>query len=225
MNDWSAGLWHRLGRQLAAPSGRGGRLVGHLMVPLNRDPNRRAIDALAPVAGESYLEVGFGPGAGLAEIGRRAPQCRLSGIDRSPAMLDLAWRRCRQATAGRPPDLRIGSAESLSWPDASFDGVLAVNVAYFFDGAGRAVEEIRRVLKPGGRLVVYVTDRATMRHWPFAGQSTHRTFDEGELRAMLVNGGFHPEDQALTVVRLPFGFVGWIAVAKRPAVAAAALSA
>lgn len=209
------GLWHGLGRQLAAPSGWGGRLVGRLMVPLNRAPNRLAIDALAPLAGESFLEVGFGPGDGLAELDRRAPHGLLAGIDRSPAMLDLARRRIGRTGGSPAPDLRVGSVEHLPWPDAAFDGVLAVNVAYFFDETGRAVGEIFRVLKPGGRLVIYVTDRTTMQRWPFAGPATHRTFDDADLRTMLISGGFRPGDISLTALRLPLGIAGWIAVARR----------
>ncbi len=213
----SESFWHRLGRQLATPEGRGGRLIGRLMVWLNRAPNRHAIDELAPRPGESILEVGFGPGDGLREILRCAPGCRLAGIDRSAPMLAMATRRNRRALADGRLDLRIGSTERLPWPDASFDAILAVNVAYFFDETGLAMRELARVLKPGGRLVVYVTDRETMRRWPFAGPQTHRTFDRPALEAMLAQGLFIREGIAISELRLPLGMRGWVAVARAAA--------
>jgi SAM-dependent methyltransferase len=47
--------------------------------------------------------------------------------------------------------------------------VLLVNVVYFFDSDGRDISEVYRVLRSGGRLVIYVTSRDTMQKWPFAG--------------------------------------------------------
>lgn len=208
----SDSFWHRIGRQLATPEGRGGRLIGRLMVWLNRTPNRRSIDELAPRPGESILEVGFGPGDGLREILRCAPGCRLAGIDKSAQMLAMAGRRNRRALADGRLDLRVGSTESLPWQDASFDAILAVNVAYFFDEAGRAMRELARVLKPGGRLVIYVTERETMRRWPFAGPQTHRTFDRPALEAMLAQGAFPKEGIVINVLHLPMDMRGWIAV-------------
>lgn len=185
------------------------------MVPLNRIPNRVAIARLAPAAGEAVLEVGFGPGAALAEILRVAPDCRLSGVDRSAAMVDLARRRNRGAPAAGRLDLRAGSVFDLPWADGSFDKVLAVNVAYFFDEDGRAMAELRRVLRPGGRLVLYVTDRGTMERWRFAGPETHRTYDAADLRAALLGAGFPTDAIAIDAVLLPFGMRGWLGTAER----------
>lgn len=209
----SDSFWHRIGRQLATPEGRGGRLIGRLMVWLNRTPNHRAIDELAPRPQESILEVGFGPGDGLREILRCAPGCQLAGIDKSAQMRTMAGKRNRRALAEGMLDLRVGSTESLPWPDATFDAILAVNIAYFFDEAGITMREFARVLKPGGRLVLYVTDRETMRRWPFAGPQTHRTFDRPALEVMLAQGAFPTEGIAINALHLPMGMRGWIAVA------------
>ena len=188
------------------------------MIWLNRTPNRRAIDELAPRSGESILEVGFGPGDGLREILRCAPGCRLAGIDKSAQMIAMAGQRNRRAIADGVVDLRAGSTENLPWPDAAFDAILAVNVAYFFDEIGLSMREFARVLKPGGRLVIYVTDRQTMQRWPFAGPQTHRTFDRPALDTMLAQGAFPPESINISEIHLPMGMRGWIAVAERKVV-------
>ena len=205
-------LWHWLGRQLARPEGFGGALVGHLMARANAAPYRLALEALRPQAPDRVLELGFGPGAGVAALAKRA--AHVAGIEGSPAMLRLAERRNLPAVANGQVELVAGDFQRLPWPDASFHKVLAVNVAYFFAPSGSAVAEIRRVLKPGGVAVLYVTDRATMARWPFAGADTHTTYDADALKRLLRDGGFADEDISLTARRLPLGVEGLVAVAR-----------
>lgn len=209
------GLWHRLGRQLACPSGSAGRLLGRLMIPLNNIPNRLAIEALAPHSGEDILEVGFGPGAGLAEILRRAPTCQIAGLDHSTEMVAAALHRNRGADGRTAMDLRQGDMCHLPWPEGSFDKILAVNVAYFFDAQGAAAGELFRVLRPGGRLSLYVTDRNTMAAWQFAGPETHRTYDREDLLALLSGAGFDTAQIRIGAIKLGFGMKGWLATADR----------
>jgi SAM-dependent methyltransferase len=65
---------------------------------------------------------------------------------------------CRQASrragATKRVDLRIGVVSSLPWPDAAFDGILAVNTAQFWPEPAADVAEAVRVLAPGGRIVI-----------------------------------------------------------------------
>lgn len=209
------GLWHAVGRQLARPSGAFGRLAGRFMVHVNREPYRLALEALAAGRSDDVLEVGFGPGEGLAELTRQVTRGRVFGLDGSPQMMRRARRRNRQALARGHLSLADGDFRRLPWSDRSFDKVLAVNVGYFFDADGQAVREMARVLRPGGRAVLYVTDRETMRTWPFAGPDTHATFDAGDLRGLLVRGGFAPDAVEIRPVQLAFNVKGLIAIARR----------
>lgn len=210
-------VWHRLGRQLAHPRGRWGAGLGRVMALVNAAPYRVAIEGLRPSRRDRVLEIGFGPGAGIAALARLLPEGRVFGIDGSTAMVLLAARRNRKAVSRSHVELVQGDFRRLPWADRSFDGVLAVNVAYFFDAEGGAIREIARVLRPGGRLALYVTDRETMRRWPFAGPDTHATFDADGLRALLRQGGFSPGAVAIREVVLPLGTRGVVAVAERSA--------
>jgi SAM-dependent methyltransferase len=96
-----------------------------------------------------------------------------------------------------------------------FDKVLLVNVIYFFDSDGRDVSEVYRVLRSGGRAVIYVTSRETMQKWPFAGPETHQIYDRNELLDLLVDGGFRLSDIRIKTLTLPFGICGLLATAEK----------
>jgi ubiquinone/menaquinone biosynthesis C-methylase UbiE len=102
----------------------------------------------AQAAGE-VLEVAIGTGRNLPHY---PPDVRLTGVEFSPAMLDLARRRAEEL--GRRVDLRLGDAQALDLPDASFDTVVCTLSLCAIPDEERAVAEMRRVLRPGGRLLL-----------------------------------------------------------------------
>ena len=77
---------------------------------------------------------------------------RLTSVDWSPAMLGIA--RERAAALGRDADLRQGDAQALDFPDESFDTVLCALGLCAIPDDRRAVTEMARVLRPGGRLLL-----------------------------------------------------------------------
>ncbi|MDZ5650067.1 class I SAM-dependent methyltransferase [Nitrospirillum sp. BR 11828] len=206
--------WHGLGRQLRHPTGLWGHLLGRLMNRVNAAPNRAAISALAPRPGDTLLELGFGPGHGLAlAVSAVGTAGMVHGVDQSAVMLRQAGRLNRQALAAGRLHLHLGRFDALPLAAASVDGILAVNVAYFWREPARVLGEVRRVLRPGGRLVVYVTDAATMRRWPFALTGTHRLFTAIDLMDMLVEGGFPANGVSVAPLSLGHGMTGLIAIA------------
>ncbi len=95
------------------------------------------------------LEVAIGTGLNLPFYGTGA---KVSGIDLSPAMLDIA--RNRAAELGRDVELREGDAHELPFGDGSFDSVVCTYSLCNIPDVGRAVGEMERVLKPGGSLIL-----------------------------------------------------------------------
>jgi ubiquinone/menaquinone biosynthesis C-methylase UbiE len=76
----------------------------------------------------------------------------LTGIELSPRMLEIGQQRAREL--GRDADLRIGDAQALDFPDASFDTVVCTLGLCTIPDPRRAVAEARRVLRPGGRILL-----------------------------------------------------------------------
>jgi ubiquinone/menaquinone biosynthesis C-methylase UbiE len=102
----------------------------------------------AQASGE-VLEVAIGTGRNLPFY----PEgIRLTGVDFSPAMLELARRQADQL--GRKVDLRLGDAQALDLADASFDTVVCTLSLCAIPDERRAVAEMRRMLRPGGRLLL-----------------------------------------------------------------------
>jgi ubiquinone/menaquinone biosynthesis C-methylase UbiE len=102
----------------------------------------------AQASGE-VLEVAVGTGRNLPLY----PQgIRLTGVDFSPQMLELARRRANQL--GRSVDLRLGDAQALDLPDASFDTVVCTLSLCAIPDQRRAIAEMKRVLRPGGQLLL-----------------------------------------------------------------------
>jgi arsenite methyltransferase len=128
-----------------------------------RDAIRRrrlAREALAAAPGERIVDVGCGPGFFCAELAEEVGESGfVLGLDTSPAMLGLAADRC----AGRANvELREADAGSLPAEDGSFDAALSVQVLEYVPDATASLSEMRRILRPGGRIVVWDVDWATI---------------------------------------------------------------
>lgn len=121
-----------------------------------RRGHRVAFQLLDPQRGQDILEVGVGTGLTLEHY---PAGTRLTGVDISEKMLRHARSRAK-----RLPDLEIqlekGDARQLRFDDDSFDAVLAANVLTAVEDPYQVCMEIRRVLKPGGRLVTVCNSTA-----------------------------------------------------------------
>jgi ubiquinone/menaquinone biosynthesis C-methylase UbiE len=116
--------------------------------------------ALAAAPGERVLDVGCGPGFYCAELVEEVgPQGLIVGVDASPHMLDLAARRCQgHGNVG----FRQADATSLPVESSSFDAAVCVQVLEYVPDVPAALAELHRALRPGGRVVVWDVDWATV---------------------------------------------------------------
>ncbi len=203
-------LWDRIGQQLREPKGWIGRLTGRVMVLLNRLPYSLSLKALSVRPTDRVLELGFGAGQSLGRLCALAAEGRVDAIDHSTEMVAMAQRRNKGLIQSGRLFLRRGAFSPLPFPSESFDRILLVNVLYFFDAAGKDIRECRRLLKPDGRLVLYVTERSTMEKWPFCEPRTHRTFDRRDALSLFEDAGFQRKDIEVRSVQLPFGIKGLI---------------
>ena len=125
----------------------------------------KQVELLAPRAGLRILDAGCGRGEVLLACGQRGTE--LAGVDYSRDAIEIS----RETLADFPEaDLRVGDVTSLPWPDASFDRVHFSDVIEHLDPPQTvpALRELRRVLRPGGYLLVHTApNRLFMDYgWP-----------------------------------------------------------
>lgn len=198
-------------RQFSLPEGPGGIAIAAVMRLINWLPNRRAIDLLGVGPSDDVLEVGFGPGHALRTLCHLTPSGTVTGVDRSGTMFRAATARNRVPIGDGKLSLKRGSFESLPVQDASVDRVLAVNVLYFVSSLIAALSEARRVLRPGGSMAIYVTDRSSMEWLQFVGRETRHTFDIANLTRLLRSSAFGADEIDVRRIWLPLGFRGVLA--------------
>ncbi|CAK0777967.1 Phosphatidylethanolamine N-methyltransferase [Gammaproteobacteria bacterium] len=115
-------------------------------------PGRKLIvQTLHLNSGELILEVGVGTGLSLPLY---PSSVRVTGIDISREMLDIARERVARDQLSHVDSLLEMDAEALRFPDESFDKVVAMYVVSVVPNPIRVIDEMRRVCKPGGELFI-----------------------------------------------------------------------
>jgi ubiquinone/menaquinone biosynthesis C-methylase UbiE len=116
---------------------------------------RALLERLAVGPRDRVLELGFGSGRLLCAVAARAARGFVAGVEPEEFALRHAQRRCeRLVREGRVKLLRGTSLDLSAFGPESFDKVYGVHVTYFWDDPLPHLFEIRRVLRPGGRLLL-----------------------------------------------------------------------
>jgi len=117
-------------------------------------------EALALTTGDRVVDVGCGPAFLVTDmVGVLGAGGSVVGVDSSTQMLEVARRRCAEHSN---VELLQGFATSLPLDDETFDAAACVQVLEYVPDIETAVAELRRVLRPGGRLVVWDVDWSTV---------------------------------------------------------------
>ena len=118
----------------------------------NAKLNSYAVRQLELAPSDRVLEVGFGGGVTLPSL--LAGAAFVGGVDRSSDMVRRAKAIFSEAVSAGRTDFREGTVEEIPFEASSFEKVCTVNTIYFWSSLDAGFAEIRRVLLPGGRVVV-----------------------------------------------------------------------
>ncbi len=130
-------------------------LLNHLLsLGADRGWRRRAVDCASQLPHGAILDLACGTGDLTVALAKRLTPQRLVAADFSSQMLGLAQRKVARLLPGREVDLRRCAAEELPFGEGKFDLVTIAFGARNFADLGRAMRECRRVLRPGGHLLV-----------------------------------------------------------------------
>lgn len=103
---------------------------------------------------DQVLEIGFWPGRTLIRVAELVPGGFVVGVDPSEEMLRLATSHNRSFIAAGKMELKLGDTTRIPYEDGRFNKVYSVHTIYFWHEPARDLQEIRRVMKIGGRLVL-----------------------------------------------------------------------
>jgi SAM-dependent methyltransferase len=139
-------------RQGANPTGLLGRIIGRVMVKDTAESNDRALELLNLSAPSTVLEIGYGQGRTVARLIQRGH--RVIGVDVSQTMVNQATARNRQACRDGRATLALGDGGHLPFDDQAADCAFTAHTLYFMPEPQNMLNEVARVLRPGGRLVI-----------------------------------------------------------------------
>jgi SAM-dependent methyltransferase len=177
----------------------GGRLLMGLTGPGTGEEHRMALSMLSIAPGDRVLDVACGPGNFTRDFAAAASDGLAVGIDASAPMLDVAVRDTHRANVAY---LR-GDACALPFHDDSFDAVCCFAALYLIEEPMRALEEIVRVLAPGGRLALLTSCNrgplpAGTTNVIVRGLSGVRVFGRDDLTRALIDDGLLEVEQRVT---------------------------
>jgi len=128
--------------------------------PIAKARRQKALALLDLNAGDEVLDIGSGPGYLTDEIALQVGSSgRVLGIDRSPDMLALSRRRCAERAQ---VSFQQADAAKISSPSAAFDAAAAIQIYEYVADMDNALQELYRLLRPGGRAVIVDTDWASL---------------------------------------------------------------
>ena len=119
------------------------------------------------VAEGHALDIGTGPGVIPIMLAARVPRLRLTGTDLSEPMLQKALKAAGEAGVADRLDFRLGDAKSLPFSDRSFDLVLCNSLLHHLPAPLALFNEISRVSKPGGAILLRDLRRPSRLEFPF----------------------------------------------------------
>jgi ubiquinone/menaquinone biosynthesis C-methylase UbiE len=131
-----------------AAAGRGDAMEDH-----HSDITDQTLELMDFQPSDRVLDLGCGTGWASRRMARMVPQGEVVGIDVADEML----RRAEQTSSGFKNVRYVwGSAEQIPAADNTFDKVLSVESFYYYADQGKALDELRRVMAPGGRLFILI---------------------------------------------------------------------
>jgi demethylmenaquinone methyltransferase/2-methoxy-6-polyprenyl-1,4-benzoquinol methylase len=120
------------------------------LLSFGQDPRWRSflVSRLEARPADSVLDVACGTGAVAVEV-ERQHGCRVTGVDQSPEMLEIARRRL-----GDRVELVVARAEALPFEDATYDGLTFTYLLRYVDDPAATMRELARVVRPGARVAM-----------------------------------------------------------------------
>ena len=175
-------------KQLARPKGFFGRLVAKKLNKGNRAEYDFIVQELSTYTGMSILEIGFANGVLLNRLANMFDNLYF-GIDISRDMVKAAEHINRDFISAGNMKLFEADVEEMPFGDETFDIIYTANTVYFWRDVEKAIGEIKRVLKPGGKFINIALIKEGFERFPPAAHYGFSKYTLTELCDMLMSIG------------------------------------
>ena len=182
------GLLKSLFTNCANPQGRMGRAMLKFMNLCHAPLTNWGLKHIDFQDGWTMLDIGCGGGATLQRLLKRSKDSKVFGIDISEESVAKA-KKFNADVLGKQVFISQGSAEKLPFEEGMFDLVTAVETVYFWPSLPNCLQEVRRVLKPGGKFAIMVEVVAGDSMWTKVVEGM-TAYSPEELKTMLDDAGF-----------------------------------
>lgn len=178
-----------IAQQLRHPSGRFAQKIGQKMNQVNKPLYDLTNEVMELRENDHLLEIGFGNGKFFNDLFSEEKELKISAVDFSKEMVAEAKENNRELISSGSLNIKLGSSESLPFPDETFDKVFCNMVIYFWDHPETHLKEVHRVLKPGGKFYTGMRTQESMRLFPFV-EYGFNLYETDEWEKILHNNGF-----------------------------------
>ncbi|GAA5522724.1 methyltransferase domain-containing protein [Aliifodinibius salicampi] len=179
-----------LSRQLKKPTGKTGSKVANKLNESNQKLYELGWKMLETEGLRQVLEIGFGNGRHLSHYFEMNPDVTITGVDFSEEMCEAARSFHPDLIANNRLTIHCADAADMPVPDQSFDLVVGLNIIYFWDPPKPYLNEIARVLKPSGKLLLGYRPRNSVEHLEFTKQNFIH-YEPEELNILLSQYDFN----------------------------------
>ena len=177
--------------QFAKPAGFLGKILAKGMAWGHKDFYKNTAKVLNLKQDDKYLEIGFGSGLFIKKYASHVS--RIAGLDYSEDMVTLANDINKKLVESGKAEFKKGNVSSLPWNNNEFSVVVGIETFFFWDKPEISLNEIYRVLMPGGRLVIemaYNKDDG-IDHTKHIKKMNLRLYSGEEMKILLDQSGFH----------------------------------
>ena len=176
-------------KQLRKPHGELGFQVGESMNKGNFHLYQNTLEVLAPKPNENILEIGMGNGHFVKDIVSIDPSIKYVGCDYSEEMIQSSTKNNPDSIESGQTKFYFAEASQLPLPNNEFDKIFTINTIYFWEDYIKVFNELRRVLKKDGELIISLRPRSLMQHYPFVKYG-FKMFSKKELIKLLSDNNF-----------------------------------
>lgn len=156
----------------------------------NAEMNRNTIRRIQSQPGDTGLELGMGNGHFIGELFDNHPGIRYIGCDYSTEMIEATRQNNLQRVADGSVQLHLCHASGIPLENDSVDWMFTVNTLYFWDQPEAVRDELKRIVKPGGKIWITIRSKETMESYPFT-RFGFRMYNKEDLHNLLEGNGLH----------------------------------